>query len=101
MAVNLFNLSPTTTSFVFLGEGNILQNAFAELSAEGPFVALLDQNRRFLRLLDRGALLESLAAQTRLRLAATIASGQSDSEVKVQIVNVQIPRERSIRVPPS
>jgi hypothetical protein len=101
MAINLFNLSPEPTSFVFLGEDNVVQNAFAELGTEGPLVALLDQSHRFLRLLDREALLESLAVQTRLKIAAVIALGQADPEEKLKIVKIEIHREESGRVPQS
>jgi hypothetical protein len=101
MAVNLFNLSPELNSFVFMGEDNVAQNAFAELGAEGPLVALLDQSHRFLRLLDREALLESLAAQTRLKIAAIIALGKADAEEKPPIVKIQIHGEESGRISPS
>jgi hypothetical protein len=80
LATELFNLSPTTTSFVNFGENKGSEHAFAQLGAEGPYVAVVDARRRFLRLLDREALLESLAAETRLKLAARIAIGEKEAE---------------------
>lgn len=90
LATELFNLSPTTTSFVNLGENKGAEHAFAQLGAEGPYVAVVDARRRFLRLLDREALLESLGADTRLKLAAAIAIGEKEAEGARPII-VRIP----------
>jgi hypothetical protein len=77
LATELFNLSPVTTSFVDLGENRNAENTFAELAAEGSFVALVDERRRFLKLLDREGLLEKLAAEARLKFAMAITYDQA------------------------
>jgi hypothetical protein len=79
LASNLFNLKPTTTSFVHLGDTKGAQHAFAALDSEGPFVAVLNPKGVYLELIDREEVLESLAAETRVKLAAAIVTGDADS----------------------
>jgi hypothetical protein len=80
LATDLFNLSPSTTSFVGLSEERKAENTFAELGGEGPFVALLDERHRFLALLDRESLLEKLAAEARLKFAAVLAYEKAQTD---------------------
>src|SRR5208337_4825723 len=79
LASDLFNLKPTATSFINLGKTKSTQHAFAALDSRGSFVAFLKPNGVILELIDREELLESLAAETRLKLAAAIVSGDVDS----------------------
>ena len=79
LASNLFNLKPTATSFVYLGDAKGAQHAFSALDSKGHFVAVLNPRGVFLELIDREELLESLAAETRVKLAAAIVTGEADS----------------------
>jgi hypothetical protein len=89
LASEIFNLSPSTTSFVNLGENKGAEHAFAQLSAEGPYVAVVDARRRFLRLLDREALLETLGAEMRVKIAAAISTGETEDD-KLRPIIVRI-----------
>jgi hypothetical protein len=80
---DLLNLSPNRTSFVDLGKKKVLENEFAELGCEGPFIAKVNAEGQFLGLVDRKALLEHLAAETRLRIAVSIAYGRAESKDSV------------------
>jgi hypothetical protein len=57
----VFDLSPLLTSVVDLGDLAASERTMAVLVCEGPFVAVVDETRRFKSLLDRQALLERLA----------------------------------------
>lgn len=59
----VLDLSPLLTSIVDIGDLAAPERTLAVLACEGPFVAVVDETRRFKSLLDRQAVLERLAAR--------------------------------------